>query len=196
MNSELTPKQERIFQFIQEYVEENHLPPSLREIGKRFGLAVGTVQDQVEAIRRKGFLSKEGARARGLKLSWAAGQIPILGRVHAGPLHAAIENVEGHLPGGQHLSPRRHFALRVRGDSMIEAGILEGDMVIVRQQETAEEGDIVVAQVEDEATVKRFRRKDGRPFLEPANPNYSPIKDVPFQIVGVVVEVRRHYKGS
>jgi repressor LexA len=196
MNSELTPKQERIFQFIQSYVEENHVPPSLREIGKHFELSVGTVQDQLEAIRRKGFLNKEGAQARGLRLSWAMGQIPILGRVHAGPLHAALEDVEGHVAAGSHISPRHHFALRVRGDSMIGAGILEGDTVIVRAQETAEDGDVVVGRVEDETTVKYFRKRGGRPVLEPANPRYPAIADVPFDIVGVVVEVRRHYKRS
>jgi len=193
MNETLTPKQSRIFQFIQEFIEERHMPPSLREIGKHLGLSVGTIQDQVEAIRRKGFLQKDGALARGLRLAAGLQQVPILGRVHAGPLHAAIENVEGYLPVGTGLAPSRHFALKVRGDSMIEAGILEGDLVIVRQQETADEGDIVVARVEDESTVKRFRRKGAHVVLEPANPRYQPIQE-PFEVMGVVVEVRRHLK--
>jgi len=189
----LTPKQEAVYRFIETYIEENHRPPSLREIGGHLGLSVGTVQDQVEAIRRKGFLTKDPTLARGLHLPMAAMQIPILGRVHAGSLHAAIENVEGHLPVGADLAPSKHFALKIKGDSMIEAGILEGDMVIVRAQSTAENGDVVVARVEDEATVKTLRRREGRTFLEPANPAYKRIEG-PFDLVGVVVEVRRHYR--
>jgi repressor LexA len=122
-----------------------------------------------------------------------AQQVAILGRVHAGALHAAIENVEGYLPVGTSLSPSRHFALRVRGDSMIDAGIMDGDMVIVRMQAVADSGDIVVARVEDEATVKYLRRKGALTFLEPANPKYSPIHG-DFALLGVVVEVRRQLK--
>src|SRR4051794_451261 len=118
MESTLTHKQNAVYRFIQSYIEENHRPPSLREIGAYLGLSVGTVQDQVEAIRRKGFLEKDETKARGLRLPMAAFQVPILGRVHAGPLHAAIENVEGHLPVGTDLSPSKHFALKIKGDSM------------------------------------------------------------------------------
>jgi repressor LexA len=194
MNNELTPKQQSILEFIQSAVEENHRSPSLREIGAHFGLSVGTVQDQVEALRRKGFLEKEGMVARGLKLAAGFGQIPILGRVHAGPLHLALENVEGHLPAARGMSPSMHFALKVKGDSMIDAGILEGDRIIVRMQPVADEGDIVVARVDDETTVKRFKTRNGKKTLEPANPHYRPIVDTPFEIIGVVVELRRHYK--
>src|SRR5437762_8678594 len=108
----LTPKQNAIYRFIQSFIETNFTPPSLREIGTHLGLSVGTVQDQVEAIRRKGFLSKEETKARGLRLPMGAQQVPILGRVHAGALHAAIEDVEGHLPVGSTLSPSHHFALK------------------------------------------------------------------------------------
>ncbi len=194
MEQTLTSKQQAIYEFIQGYVEENQMPPSLREIGSHFDLSVGTVQDQVEAIRRKGFLTKEKTKARGLHLPMhVPQQVAILGRVHAGPLHAAIENVEGYLPVGTNLSPSQHFALKVRGDSMVGAGIVDGDMVIVRMQPTADDGDIVVARVEDEATVKRLRRRKGRTLLEPENPAYKPIED-PFALLGVVVEVRRQYK--
>lgn len=194
MEQTLTPKQKAIYEFIQGYVEENQMPPSLREIGSHFDLSVGTVQDQVEAIRRKGFLTKDNTKARGLRLPMMAPQqVAILGRVHAGPLHAAIENVEGYLPVGTSLSPAQHFALKVRGDSMVGAGIVDGDMVIVRMQPTADDGDIVVARVEDEATVKRLRRRKGRTLLEPENPAYKSIED-PFALLGVVVEVRRQYK--
>lgn len=194
MEQTLTPKQKAIYEFIQSYVEENQMPPSLRDIGSHFDLSVGTVQDQVEAIRRKGFLNKDHTKARGLRLPVPLQQIPILGRVHAGPLHAAIENVEGHLPVGNTLSASHHFGLRIRGNSMVGAGIMEGDIVIVRPQPTAHDGDIVVARVEDEATVKRLRMRKNRVLLEPENPDYSPI-EMPFTVIGVVVEVRRHYRS-
>lgn len=194
MRNELTAKQQSIYRYIQQYIEEHQAPPSLRDIGAHLGVSVGTIQDQVEALRRKGFLQKEGMVARGLRLAMGLQQVPILGRVHAGPLHLAAENVEGHVPVGALRRPSEYFALRVRGDSMVEAGILEGDVVLVRQQPTAEDGDIVVARVDDETTVKRLRRNEGACILEPANPRYRPIKNIPFAIVGVVVEVRRHYK--
>lgn len=189
----LTPKQQLILEFIQTTIETDHRPPSLREIGREFDLSVGTVQDQVEALRRKGFLTKDETKARGLRLPMGIQQIPIVGRVHAGALHAAIEDVEGYIPVGNTLAPSQHFALRVRGDSMIDAGILEGDTVIVRLQAVADPGDIVVARVDDEATVKYLRRNGLELFLEPANPRYNIIKG-PFSILGVVVEVRRQYK--
>ena len=189
----LTYKQKLIYDFIQDYLQNNHVPPSLREIGAHLDLSVGTVQDQVEAIRKKAYLEKEQSKARGLRLPFRVQQIPIIGRVHAGPLHTAFENVEGHLPVGQTRVVAEHFGLRVRGDSMIEAGILEGDLVIVRVQSHAEDGDIVVARIEDEATIKRLRKKGGKPYLQAENPRYAPIH-LPFEIVGVVVELRRHYK--
>jgi repressor LexA len=196
MENELTPKQQSIFDFIQSHVEEYQAAPSLREIGAHFDLSVGTVQDQVEAIRRKGFLEKRDMLARGLRLPASKPmQVPILGRVHAGPLHAAVENVEGYLPVGGTMLPSKHFALKIRGDSMINAGILEGDHVIVQAQETAHDGDIVVARIEDEATIKFFRQKGhSAPYLEPANPAYQPIRDTAFSIAGIVVEVRRQIK--
>ena len=189
----LTAKQNSVYRFIQRFIEEHQVPPALRDIGAHLGFSVGTAQDHVEAIRRKGYLSKENTRARGLKLAMGGMQIPVLGRVHAGNPHAAHENVEGHLPVGAGMSTTNHFALKVRGDSMIEAGILEGDMVVVRIQADANDGDIVVARLDDEATVKRLRRKSHKTFLEPANPRYPNIESE-FELVGVVVEVRRNYK--
>ncbi|MBS1984336.1 MAG: transcriptional repressor LexA [Bdellovibrionales bacterium] len=193
MLTPLTSKQNAVYKFIQRFIEQNHVPPALRDIGEHLGLSVGTAQDHVEAIRRKGYLTKEQTKARGLKLSMGGMQIPILGRVHAGNPHAAHENVEGHLPVSSGVSTSDHFALKVRGDSMIEAGILDGDLVVVRLQANAEDGDIVVARLDDEATVKRLRRKQHKTFLEPANPHYSNIES-DFELVGLVVEVRRSYK--
>lgn len=191
---ELTPKQRLMYNYIESYIEENHMPPSLRDIGAHFDLSVGAVQDQVNAIKRKGFLEKEETKARGLRIPMRAQSVPLLGRVHAGPLHMAFENVEGHLPVGATLSPSKHFALKIRGDSMTDAGILDGDVVIVHIQNTADDGDIVVARIEDETTVKRLRKKNQEVILEPANSKYDPIKNVSFDVIGVVVESRRQYK--
>lgn len=190
----LTAKQQLILDFIRQYIDEVQVPPSLREIGAHLDLSVGTVQDQVEAIRQKGYLEKEKTKARGLRVPLRLQQVPILGQVHAGPLHASYENIEGYLSLERMFSPSKHFALRIKGDSMSGAGILEGDTVIVRIQPTADEGDIVVARVGDETTVKLFRRRGDEVYLEPANPKYPLIENVPFVIAGVVVEVRRQIK--
>jgi repressor LexA len=193
MAQELTPKQAAILDFIHGYLSENGAAPSLREIGRHFDLSVGTVQDQVEALRRKGVLDRQPVQARGIRLPSSAGQIPILGRVFAGTMHAAMEDVEGHLPVDKHRSPIDMFALRVRGDSMEGAGIFDGDHVIVRRQPTAHDGQIVVARLEDDATVKRLRTVRGRPTLFPENSKYQPIEG-PFEIIGVVVELRRRFQ--
>ncbi|MCB4757541.1 MAG: transcriptional repressor LexA [Elusimicrobia bacterium] len=193
MNQELTPKQTLIYDYICSYIEENHLPPSLRDIGAHFDLSVGAVQDQVNAIRRKGHLEKQKSKARGLRVPMKPNHIPLLGQVHAGPLQMSFENVERYVPGGEKRPGEKFFALRVRGDSMIDAGILEGDLVIVRSQSAAEDGDIVVARVGDETTVKRLRQRNKEIILEPANPRYAPIQNTPFSIAGVVTEVRRTY---
>ncbi len=192
MAAELTPKQSAILDFIHGYVSENGSAPSLREIGRHFDLSVGTVQDQVEALRRKGALDRQPVQARGIRLPSSAGQIPILGRVFAGTLHAAMEDVEGHLAIEKSRNTSELFGLRVRGDSMEGAGIFDGDHVIVRRQPDANEGDIVVARIEDESTVKRLRYKGGRPLLCPENSHYQPIEG-PFEIIGVVVELRRRF---
>lgn len=193
MSQTLTPKQSAILDFIQGYVAENGVPPSLREIGRHFDLSVGTVQDQVEALRRKGVLNRQPVQARGIRLPSSAGQIPILGRVFAGTLHAAMEDVEGHLTFDRARNTAEFFGLRVRGDSMEGAGILDGDHVIVRRQPEARDGEIVVARMEDDTTVKRLRIRAGRPLLCPENEAYRPIEG-PFEIIGVVVELRRRYQ--
>lgn len=186
----LTQKQAAILQFIRLYLQDNQLPPSYRDIGDHFGVSVGTIQDQIEALHKKGFLEKLEFIARGIKVMGGINSIPVLGRVHAGPLHAAIEDVEGYVQADARLSGDRHFALRVRGDSMIGAGIYEGDTILVRSQPTANKGDIVVARIGDETTVKRLSDVSGRPVLMPENDRYQPITEA-FEIVGVVIELRR-----
>jgi repressor LexA len=190
----LTAKQKKIFDFIESYLHENNFSPSLREIGKALKVSVGTIQDQVEAIVKKGFIKRDEIKARGFRMPIKPFQIPLLGRVHAGPLHAAIEDVEGYIPVAEKTSTQHHFALNIKGDSMIDAGIFDGDVVVVRSQSVARDGNIVVARIDDEATVKKFREKNGTAYLEAANPKYAPIRDDRMEVLGVVVEVRRQYK--
>ncbi len=172
-------------------------PPSVREVQRALGFrAVQTARAHLEALVREGRLSKRAGQARGYALpegARGARLVPLLGRVPAGALRTAVEEHEGYVA----VSGRGRddlFALRVRGESMLGAGILDGDIVIVRRQPAAESGDVVVALVGDEATVKRLRLRSGRIELHPENPAYAPIVAVPgaVRVLGKVVEVRRH----
>jgi len=134
-------------------------------------------------------LTQKPNKARGFELAAKVHEIPIYGRVAAGHPVFAVENIEGYVSNSFDRK-RNVFALRVTGDSMIDAGIMEGDVVLVKKQTTGEDKDIVIAMVGDEATVKRFRKKGSRLYLEPANIHYPVIKE-PFEIIGKVVELRR-----
>jgi repressor LexA len=192
---DLTKRQESVLNYVTECVREAGQPPSIREIARRFQVNIRAIQDHLEALERKGFLKRKAGLARGLRLAEKLFQVPILGRVTAGGPALAIEDVQGYLPMGFRLGPGHYFALQVKGDSMIGAGILEGDYVIVRRQEAADMGDVVVALLEGEqSTVKRFQRYRGEPCLEAANPSYPPIRHRPFEVIGKVVEVRRKYE--
>ncbi len=191
---ELTPLQERVLDHIARAAAAGR-PPTIREIGAAFGWrSTGTVRDHLRALVAKGALRWDHGRARGLVPARSGARIsglevpaqssgardpgiPILGRVAAGRPLLAEENLEGHLdiPGAVAAGRPGLFALRVQGDSMRDAGILDGDAVVVRKQETARSGEIVVARVGGEATVKRLRHAGRRAFLDPANPAYMPI---------------------
>ena len=179
-------------------------PPTVREVQEAFRFrSVQSAREHLEALVAEGKLVKEGGVARGYRLPpppvvGAPALVPLLGRVQAGDLTAAIEEPDGGYISVQVPSiDEELFALRVRGESMTGAGILPGDVVVVRRQPTASPGDIVVALVGEEATVKRLRRVRGRAELHPANPEFAPI--VPAQgelaILGVVIEVRRYLEG-
>jgi repressor LexA len=175
----------------------------VRDVQEAFGFrAVQTAREHLEALVREGRLAKEPGVARGYRLPRAGGAptvlVPLLGRVQAGSLTTAVEDREGTLPVRSRRSPEGLFALRVRGESMTGAGILPGDVVIVRRQPTASSGDIVVALVEDEATVKRLRRRGRRVELHPENPDFDILSPAPrdLKILGVVIEVRRILEGS
>jgi repressor LexA len=206
--------QNKILSYIESHLRQHQIPPTLRDIQDHFGFsAIGTVQYHLKNLARAGFLAIRPRLSRGITLTAKATGIPILGRVPAGPAQLAFEELEGHLPAsvmnegptdtahtvGARTSAdsdgRNLFALRIKGDSMIEAGILEGDLVVVRPQSSARNGDIVVARIgEDEATVKRLVRKPGIIHLAPANPKYRPIPvDEQTKILGKVVRVVRQY---
>jgi repressor LexA len=201
----LTRKQQEILDFISEYTSENSFPPTLKEIAAKFNVTIGTIQDHVIALKQKGYLERRKDIARGFRiigrdsksLSSRVKVIPLYGNVAAGEPIFASDNIQGYVTmekgrSGHHI----HFALRVKGDSMIDSGIYDGDIVIVRKQDSAEDGEIVIALIEDEATVKTLRNKRIRAYLEASNSKYKAIIDKPFQIIGKVIELRRAYAKS
>ena len=178
--------------YVNHFIQENGYSPSVREFGAAVGLrSTASVSYHLQALQEKGLLQSPGAkgRKRAIVTSARQGQIPIVGVVTAGQPILAVENQEGSLtwdaPGC--------FALRVRGDCMINAGILSGDLVVGRPQNSADDGQIVVARIEDEATVKRLRRRNGEIWLMPENENYSPIDGREAEILGLVKAVVREY---
>ena len=185
-------KAELIMDYVNQFIQENGFSPSVREIGAAVGLrSTASVSYHLQALQEKGLIQAPGAKGRKRALVTGArpGQIPVIGVVTAGLPILAVENQEGTIPW----SEAGCFALRVRGDSMINAGILEGDKVIVRPQSSADNGQIVVARIEDEATVKRLLRRNGQVWLMPENDNYSPIDGTHAEIIGVVRGVVREY---
>ena len=185
-------KPQLIMDYVNQFIQENGYSPSVREIGAAVGLrSTASVSYHLQALQEKGLLQTPGAkgRKRALVTGVRPGQIPVVGVVTAGMPILAVENQEGTLPWDE----PGCFALRVRGDSMVGAGILSGDKVVVRPQETADDGQIVVARIEDEATVKRLRRRGGRVWLMPENDAYEPIDGTYAQIIGVVRGVVREY---
>lgn len=197
----LTQKQHQVLAFIVKTVEERGLPPTIREIGNQLGTnSTWGVRRYLQALERKGFIKRHEGQARGIelvreqvrKLFLGPRHIPLVGRVAAGEPVLAVENIEGLLSLEELFPAGENFALRIQGESMKEAGILHGDIVIVRQQPTAEVGEIVVAIVNgEEATVKELAQLKGRLYLKPANPRYEPIPAEGAQIVGKVVGVIR-----
>lgn len=191
----------RIYEFVRERLAAGD-PPSVREIQQYFGFrSAQTVQEHLEALIREGALERTGERrARAYRLPEGEAisrGIPLLGRVQAGAPTTAVEDVEGYLPVDTRREQAELFGLRVRGESMRDAGILPGDIVIVRKEDAPPSGSIVVALIGEEATVKRLRLVRGRPELHPENPAFSPI--VPdseeFLLLGKVIEVRRNLEG-
>jgi repressor LexA len=188
---------ERIYRFVRDRLLGG-FPPTVREVKEAFGFrSVQTAREHLEALVTEGRLAKEAGKARGYRLggdSRPTRLVPLLGRVPAGPLNIATEDLEGYLPIQGHRSGDDLFGLRVRGESMTGAGILPGDIVVVRRQPAADSGDIVVALIGGEATVKRLRIRRNRVELHPENPAFEAIIPDPsdLTLLGKVIEVRRY----
>ncbi len=193
-----TERQRRILEVIRTFTAEQGYPPSVREIGERVGLSSSsTIHAHLVALERRGMISRDPTKPRalrsGMRPAADALVVPVLGRVAAGVPITAQEDIEGEfvLPTGFVPRASDAFMLRVQGDSMVEAAILDGDLILVRPQQTAENGEIVVAMLEGEATVKRFYREAGRIRLQPENHTMAPIYASDVEIVGRVEAVVR-----
>lgn len=203
----LSPKQQQIYDYIISFQAYHGYPPSVREIGEAVGLkSPSTVHFHLKGLEEKGLITKAEGKTRAITVSGGPGarpvaeeldgradQVPVLGNVAAGAPILAEECIEDYLTFDTGGLNGEHFALRVRGESMLRAGILPGDLVVVHRQQEARSGEIVVALFEDEATVKTLRRKEGRTWLMPENPDYEPIDGTHAEIIGKVVAVVRKY---
>jgi len=209
MGKELTARQREVLDFIREMIENKGLPPTIREIGERFRIAsTNGVRAILSALSKKGYIRRKPLVSRGIELAKKAKihfdfvrtnahvTVPLVGRIAAGLPTLAVENIEGSiavdrsfLPGGD------VFSLKVEGESMKDSGIFDGDYVLARVQSIAEKGDIVVAVIGEEATVKRYVPQRNRVKLEPANPAFKPIvvdrKSPEFRIAGKVIGLLR-----
>ncbi|MBI2069928.1 MAG: transcriptional repressor LexA [Elusimicrobia bacterium] len=190
----LTQKQQTVLKFISRCIEGRGYSPTLREIAAELKLSVATVQWHLKKLKEKGYLDHQPGAARSLIPSQKAKGIPIAGRIAAGGPTLAFEDIQGYLPASEYSGNVNNlFALRVKGDSMTGAGILDGDIVVLRKQATAQDGEIVAALLEDEATLKRLKKSKNGYFLKPENPKYQPIANKDFQILGRVIKVIRAY---
>lgn len=200
MDSDLTPKQAAILAVIKKNIKQKGYPPSVREIGQAVGLSSSsTVHGYLKKLEAKGYLRRDATKPRAMEVLDHTEEdkvdfinVPLLGRVAAGMPILAVENREDLFPLPTHFTGAgEFFMLTIRGNSMIEAGILEGDMVVVRRQSDVNNGDIVVALINDEATVKRFFREKSRVRLQPANSQMEPIYTTELQILGKVIGLVR-----
>ena len=208
---EMTSRQREVLTFIRGFTERHGAPPTVREIGERFGFTARAAFDHLRALERKGMLQRrvtDKRVSRTLVLTQRSGagrrstvrEVPVLGRIAAGSPIYAEQNLEGTIPVSADWVDRKGadvFALRVRGESMIDAHIMDGDLVLVRAQTGAQPGDIVAALVDDEATVKRFARDGERVVLKPEHPTMKPIVVEPgradFRILGKVMGLVRGF---
>ena len=196
--AELSKMQQKIYDYIVSCIRDQGYPPSVREIGEAVGLkSPSTVHFHLKHLEEAGVIEKGAGKGRAIALTEPAAaeedKVPIVGNVAAGSPILAEECIEDYLTFDTGGRSGEYFALRVRGESMLNAGILPGDLVVVRRQQTCNNGEIVVAMIEDEATVKRFSRRNGHIWLLPENDAYSPIDGTYAQILGKVAAVVRRY---
>ena len=201
MLSQLTPREQQILDVIKKIIQIKGYPPSVREIGQLVGLnSSSTVHGYLQRLEQKGFLHRDSSKPRALELTGAPPRlqnatvhyVPILGRVSAGDPFLAVENPEEVMPIPVELTGQgEFFLLRVHGESMIKSGILDGDLVVVRRQQTADNGDIIVALLGEEVTVKRFFLEEDHVRLQPENDLLSPIIVKDINILGKVTALLR-----
>jgi repressor LexA len=198
----LTIRQKEILDFIKRYIARHKFPPTIREISQHFEISVKGAYDHVKAIEKKGYLRCDTNRSRALEVLDGETHreeaeiihVPMLGNVAAGRPLFAEENFEGSVPfPAGRLGSGQHFALHVKGDSMQDAGILDGDVAIFRQQNTADNGDIVVATVDEAVTLKRFFKEKNRVKLQAENPLYPPIYTQNVRVLGKLACIIRSY---
>ena len=195
--AELSSMQQRIYEYIANCIREQGYPPSVREIGEAVGLkSPSTVHFHLKHLEEAGVIEKGAGKGRAITLKEAAlpeDRVPIVGNVAAGSPILAQECIEDYLTFDTEGLAGEHFALRIRGESMLKAGILPGDIVIVHQQATAYNGEIIIAMIDGEATCKRLSRRNGQVWLMPENDDYQPIDGTGASILGKVVAVVRRY---
>ena len=198
---QITERQQEVLDFISSFTKENKYPPTVREIGEHFKISLRAVQDHIAALQKKGYLAQTQKRARSLNVVTDSkdnpfvSKVPLLGTVAAGKPLLSEENLDGYVnltepfvrPG------KSYFALRVRGQSMVEAGILEGDLAVVEQANTAVDGQIVVAVIDNAITLKRFYKEADRIRLQPENAAFEPIYSREVTIVGILTNIVRTY---
>ena len=200
----LTDRQKEVLEFIARFSEENGFPPTVREIGENFGISLRAVQDHIAACQKKGYLAQSQKKSRSFRVIKGdtvqeprvfVVKVPKLGTVAAGKPLLSEENIDGYVNIAEpFVKPgKTYFALNVRGASILNAGILEGDLAIIEQSEMAEEGQIVVAVVENAITLKRFYREQDRVRLQPENPDFQPIYSDNVKIAGIMVGLVRTY---
>ena len=204
LTEQLSDRQNRILEYIRYVTKNRNYPPSVREIGEAVGLSSSsTVHNHLNQLERRGLIKRDPSKSRTVQLVSDIGldqerrnavSVPIVGHVAAGSPILAEQNVEDHILLSADLAKEGYFLLRVRGDSMINAGILDSDLVLVRPQHEAPNGTIVVAMIEGEATVKRFERSNGHVKLIAENPAYEPIVTTNVSLVGIVRGVIRLFR--
>ncbi|MBN1621564.1 MAG: transcriptional repressor LexA [Endomicrobiales bacterium] len=192
----LTEKQKKMLDFIKHFASSSGVAPTIREIAKKFDLSIGGVQRHLKALIKKGYLKHNRGISRGIDLPFRKHlvPVPVLGRVQAGMPVPAVEDAEDSIYVDVNIARGgSYFALRVQGDSMTGSGIFDNDLVIVRQQNMADHGDIVVAMVDGESTVKQLHKQKGEVYLNPTNPKYPPIYARDIQVLGKVVYLNRKF---
>jgi len=197
----LTDKQDLIFHYIKDRIRESGFPPTVREIGDNFGITVKGAYDHVKAIEKKGFIKCEQNKSRAIIIldqddcvPVDAVNIPLVGRIAAGSPILASENIDEYLSFPASMFGRgEYFALTVKGDSMIDGGIFDGDIAIIKKQNTAVNGDVVAALLDEEATLKTFKKVSNAVHLIAENPTYPPIVTRDVSILGVLSAVFRRY---